>query len=133
MGSVTKYCAARRVWFLRTTPAAVSWPLIWISCIGGSITTARIACILPSCPILTTVITVYAVCFRSENVTEAGKKLAQNLQKEIPARRNKPFIGVRFLFTENTNRVGGHPLFEWPTSQATVRTDRYTAAPKFTS
>ncbi len=31
-----------------------------------------------------------------------------------------------------TNRVGGHPLFEWPTSHSTVRTVRYTALPKFT-
>ena len=28
---------------------------------------------------------------------------------------------------QNLNRVGGHPLVEWPTSHTTVRTVRYTA------
>ena len=30
------------------------------------------------------------------------------------------------------NRIGGHPLFEWPTFHRTVRTVRYTAPPLFT-
>jgi beta-glucosidase len=34
--------------------------------------------------------------------------------------------GVEFLIIRN-NRVGGHPLLEWPSSHTTVRTVRYTA------
>jgi len=41
--------------------------------------------------------------------------------------------GIPYLQEKgDLNRVGGHPLFEWPTSHSTVRTVRYTALPKFT-